>query len=369
MKRLSFVGILFITLLLSCSTEDDVNGGGGDQSGFDRKVLLENVADNIAIPAYENLAARLNSLQSSTTAFTTTVSVENLTSLRTSWKQAYVSWQAISFLEIGKAEEISFRNFMNVYPVTVADIEANISSGSYDLSLVSKQDEQGFAAIDYLLNGIGTTDEEVVAVFNEPTTGANYRQYLTDVVARMVQLTDVVVSDWKGAYRDNFVNNSGSSATSSFDKLVNDYLFHYEKHLRAGKIGIPAGAFNNVPLEDRVEAYYDGEFSKTLFLANLNAMQDFFNGKHFDAATNGESFKTYLEYLNRNDLSTLINDQFDIIRLESAELDDNFSAQVRTNNTLMLQTFDNLQANVVLLKVDMLSAFSVSVDFIDADGD
>ena len=50
-------------------------------------------------------------------------------------------------------------------------------------------------------------------------------------------------------------------------------------------------------------------------------------------------------------------------------LDDNFSFQVTSNNNLMVDVFNKLQEGVVLLKTDMLSALSISVDYIDADGD
>jgi hypothetical protein len=35
----------------------------------------------------------------------------------------------------------------------------------------------------------------------------------------------------------------------------------------------------------------------------------------------------------------------------------------------MLQTYDELQKNVILLKVDMLQALNINVDYVDADGD
>ena len=35
----------------------------------------------------------------------------------------------------------------------------------------------------------------------------------------------------------------------------------------------------------------------------------------------------------------------------------------------MLQTYDMIQENVVLMKVDMLQLFDIKVDYIDADGD
>ena len=51
------------------------------------------------------------------------------------------------------------------------------------------------------------------------------------------------------------------------------------------------------------------------------------------------------------------------------DLDENFSEQISTNNSKMLQAYDELQRNVVLMKVDMFQALSINVDYVDADGD
>ncbi|WP_378183753.1 imelysin family protein [Aquimarina sp. SS2-1] len=370
MKKYRFLMIVLALIIVACSSNDD---GAGTRDNFDRKALLENVADNIIIPSYQNFSTDVTSLQTAASNFVNTTNETNLIALRQAWSTAYVSWQYVSMFEIGKAEELLYRDFLNVYPVDVINIESNISSGSYDLTSVSLQDEQGFGALDYLLNGLSTSDPDIVAFYTDVVNGENYKNYLMAIINRMNNLTNQVVNDWTGGYRDIFVNNSGSSATSSLDKLVNDFIFHYEKHLRAGKIGIPAGVFSGSPLDDRVEARYKGDLSKTLFNANLDALQGFFNGKHFGSSVTGESLKTYLDFLNtikeEEDLSVLINDQFNTSRTTASNLSDDFSEQVRSNNSLMLNTYDELQKNVVFLKVDMLQAISVNVDFVDADGD
>ncbi|MHA7057855.1 imelysin family protein [Aquimarina sp. M1] len=370
MKKYRFLIVVLVLVIASCSSSDD---GTGATDNFDRKAMLENIADHIIIPAYQNFSADMVNLKTATSNFVNTTEEASLVSLREAWSAAYISWQSVSMFEIGKAEDLLYRDFLNVYPVDVNSIENNISSGGYDLTLVSLQDEQGFGALDYLLNGLSDTDASIVDFYTDPSNGNDYKKYITDVVDRMNDLTSQVVNDWTARYRDTFVNNSGSSATSSLDKLVNDFIFHYEKHLRAGKIGIPAGVFSGTPLDDRVEARYKGDLSKTLFDANLDALQDFFNGKHFDGIRTGESLKTYLDFLNtikgEEDLSTLINSQFNVARTTASNLNDDFSVQVRTNNNLMLNTYDELQKNVVFLKVDMLQAISVNVDFVDADGD
>lgn len=373
MKK-SLISVFILTfLIIGCSSNDDSNDINKNTDDFDRKEVLVNIADNLIIPAYQSFSEDMTALKTATSVFVTTANETNLVALRNAWVTAYVSWQSVNMFEIGKAEEISFRNFMNVYPITISDIESNIASGQYDFTTVSKQDEQGFAALDYLLNGLSDTDGGIVEFYTVNTNTAGYKKYITDVVNRMNDLTVLVLKDWKEGYRDTFVNNSGASATSSLDKLVNDFIFHYEKHLRAAKIGIPAGIFSESPLSDRVEAFYKGDISKTLFNANLNTLQDFFNGKHFGSSSTGESLKTYLDFLNTikngEDLSMLINKQFDKARTTASNLNNDFSSQISTDNSLMTKTYDELQKNVVFLKVDMLQAISVSVDFVDADGD
>jgi len=43
--------------------------------------------------------------------------------------------------------------------------------------------------------------------------------------------------------------------------------------------------------------------------------------------------------------------------------------EVENNNSKMLTAYDSMQANVILLKIDMLQALSISVDYVDTDGD
>ena len=61
--------------------------------------------------------------------------------------------------------------------------------------------------------------------------------------------------------------------------------------------------------------------------------------------------------------------QWDIAQGEIDGLMDNFATQIEQDNNSMLITFDELQKAVVLLKVDMLQALNIQVDFVDADGD
>lgn len=368
MKKILSVLVLGL-IVWAC---DDNEEATTPSDNFDRAAMLANWADNIIIPGYEAYSTELSALVEAKNSFTASVNADNFETLKSAWLDAYIAWQKVSMFEIGPAESVTLRDFTNIYPADANAIETNIVEGSevYNLALPSARDEQGFPALDYLLYGSAQSETEILARFS---TEENLRVYLSDVIDRMNDLTNEVLSQWKNGYRDTFVERSGSDASSSVNKFANDYLFYYEKILRAGKIGIPAGVFSNEPLPEKVEAFYNKEVSKTLHLIALNATINFFNGVHFDGNGSGESLKTYLDFLNTitegEPLSELINTQFDQAIAASEQLNNNFYQQVIDDNTKMLQAFDQIQANVVLLKVDMFQALNVKVDFVDADGD
>ncbi|MEL6256432.1 MAG: imelysin family protein [Bacteroidota bacterium] len=371
MKKLFPVLLIFI--LLACEGEDP-GPNPPDSTAFDRKAMLMDWADNIIIPGYTSFSSKVKELRTAGETFATDASQSNLEALRTSWEESYLLWQRVSMFNIGKADELRYRDNLNIYPSNVAEITENITQGGYNLSLPSQNDRQGFPALDYLLFGLADSDEGILDFYTRNAHSADYKQYVIDLVTRIDMLTTEVLEDWtSGGFRESFIENSGNSATASVDLVINDFVFYYEKNLRAGKVGIPAGVFSGNPLNTHVEALYKKDLSKELLQLALQASQDFFNGKYFNATTEGEGMKSYLDFLNSlkggEDLSSLINNQFNAARSQIQSLGDNFAAQIESDNIAMLSAYDQLQLNVVLLKVDMLQAFNINVDYVDADGD
>lgn len=366
-----FLLLIFVASIVACSSDSDSPLESNDT--FDRGSMLVNWADNIIIPAYASFNSKTSTLNTKTIEFTANPTVENLQILRSAWKDAYISFQKVSMFEIGKAEEIRFRNRLNVYPANVAQIESFIDDGVYDFSLPSTIDKQGFPALDYMLNGLGDTDSQTVTFYTSNSNAQGYKNYLQTLSESISSLSNEVLTSWTGSYRDSFVTNTNSSASGAVDKFTNDYIFYFEKSLRAGKVGIPAGVFSTGTLPQNVEGFYKKDISKELLLVAIDASKDFFNGRSFDGNSSGQSFTTYLDYLNTikngENLSALINNQFTVAKSKANELNANFVQQIETDNSKMLGTYDELQRIVILLKVDMVQAFNVTIDYVDADGD
>lgn len=376
MKSLKFIFTIVILASLgiySCSSEDS---GTDDSTSdtFNRQALLSNFADNLIIPAYQDFNGKVADLKTASTAFETTPNMANLNTLRQTWEDAYVTWQNVSLFNIGPAETTFIRSFLNIYPTNVDNIEANISSGNYALQDINRNDEQGFPALDYLLFGLADTDADILSFYTTNSNANGYMTYLTDIINRIESLSNSVTNSWQGNYRETFVNSSGNTANSSTNVLVNEYMLYYEAFFRNGKIGTPAGIFSaGAQTPERVEAFYKKDLSKTLCLEALDALQRFFRGTSYNGATSTESLEGYLNFLNTmkngDDLSALINTQFDISRTLISGLNDNFFEQINTNNGQMLDAFEALQENVILLKSDMFSALSINIAFESNDGD
>lgn len=369
--RSIFILIFITTVVLmtssSCGDKNDTNPIFTDN--FDRKEMLTHWADEIILPAYTNYVNQTEQLVSAKNLFKDNPDNNNFNNLKAAYLKAYESWQQVAMFDIGAAEQIGLRNFTNVYPTDTTAIQANIQSQNYNLELPSNFDTQGFPALDYLLYGTADDDSGILLQLSNP----DQVQYLNDLINRIHSLSTQVLADWTSGYRDEFINNSGSSGTASVDKLVNDYLFYFERFLRAGKVGIPAGIFTGNTLSNTVEAPYSSIYSKEFFNIALASFIDFYNGTSYDSATTGPSLKDYLLYVqeqnNTEDIASSIEQQLAIAQNASEILSDSFKEQIENDHTKMLQVYDELQKVVILLKVDMMQALNIQIDYVDADGD
>ena len=361
--------------IISNNTTDDnsnSNTSSNDElDSFDHKEMLTNWVDNIIIPSITNFDNSLETFKESVITFVNAPTAETLSNLKEAWLSSFLKWQHVEMFDIGLSEEIYYKNRINLYPTNVERIENNISNLNYDLDKPVNFSAQGLNSIDYLLFGIGENEVEIISKFSDENL--NYGKYLTDLVDKMVSLTYEIKSSWSDEYKSSFISSTDNTASSSINKVVNDFIYYFEKGYRANKIGIPAGVFSDKPLPDRVEAYYGKNYSKIPALEATDAVNYFFNGNYSnDTESKGLSIKDYLDYLETDKeekLSEKINSQLEKIKTKVSELNTNFSEQVNQENLKMLIAYDVIQANVVFLKVDMLQVLNISVDYVDADGD
>lgn len=368
--------LLVAILIYACSDSGDTKDAEPVDQSKNRKAVLTHWADNIIVPSYANYKVKQNAMIAKGTAFAAKPDAASLTAFRQAWADAYVEWQKVELFDVGPGAKRAIRSYVNIYPTNVKGIEANIENPTASLETTVSFDRQGFPALDYLLNGVGSNDAEIVSYYASATDGAKRLAYIKRITDHMDALLTGVIADWNGTYHEDFTTKTGTDIGSPMGELVNGYILNYERYIRSGKFGIPSGAMlNGVVAADKVEAFYKKDLSKTLALAAHQASSDFFNGKNVKTGADGPSFKSYLDALGAKDIATgktlseTINAEFTAGKSKIDGLKPNLYQEVLTNNQAVKDTYTELQKAVRMLKVDMTSAMSITITYTDNDGD
>jgi predicted lipoprotein len=371
----NFFLLLITGILWACGGGNSATEPTPVDEGKDRKVVLTNLADNIIIPAYANFRTKFDVMLAKSDAFIAKPNNMTLTEFRAAWVEAYTEWQKVELFDFGPAEKQTIRNFYNIYPASEKGIMDNIADPTVSLEVPASYAQQGFPALDYLLNGVGKTDAEILAYYNG-NDATKKMAYIKRLTSRMNTLLTKVMDEWNTTYRETFITKTGLDISSSTSLIVNGFVLHYERFIRSGKFGIPSGAMlNGVVSPEKVEAFYKKDISQMLAKTAHQAYVDFFNGKSVKTGVEGASIKTYLNALNAKDSATdksladLINAQFDINKGKIEALKPSFYDEVKTNNQAMITVYTEMQKAVRMLKVDMTSAMSITITYTDNDGD
>ncbi|ALJ00206.1 imelysin family protein [Rufibacter tibetensis] len=358
-----------LVLLAGCSSKEEDT----PTSEYDRKLMLANYADNLLLPGYIAFKAEVGEMATAITSFTANPSSATLTNARKEYQEAYLAWQTVSMYEFGPADEQMLRNTLNIYPVTVNQIESNVNSGTYDLGASANLAAQGFPAIDYLLFG-QATQEAVVEKFASAAQAANRKKYLQDITAKIKQVVDATHTAWtSGNTAQSFRESGGTAVGSSVGNLVNQLNFEIDLTKRA-KVGIPAGKFTaGTSQPERTEAFYSKN-SLALLKRNLEANRAIFLGQSA-AGVNGPGLDDYLNHVdaakkyNGKSLAEAITQQFDAALAAVNAITVPLSEAVSTQPQAVNKVYEELQKLIVLTKTDLPAALGVSITYTDNDGD
>ncbi|GAA5522000.1 imelysin family protein [Aliifodinibius salicampi] len=366
-----FSAILMLSLsFAACSNSTSPD----EQDNSDRSEMLNNYGNNIILPAFEEIQTAVKELQVAAQDFENERTLEQLENLQVALKDARIAWQDVSPFQFGPAESILLRSSINTYPVDDNEINDNISSGDYSFGGIDNQDIAGLPTLGYLLHGVGESNEEILAMYTTDAEAENRMTYLLDNITFVKDKIDTATSEWQssgGDYIGMFLSqeNAGTDAGSSLGMLINHYVRHYERFLRDGKIGIPAGVRSaGNPRPKAVEAYYGG-YSVELAIANLNQIEQIFagaGGKGLD--DNLVSINNRVDF-DTEELTSDIKSQIGDAQSALEQLSDPLSQQIENNNEAVLTSFEELHALVSMLKADMTSALGITITYQDNDGD
>lgn len=353
-KLQTAVVLAVFTAVSIISCKPTVNNG----DDFDRAGLLANWADNVIVPSYESYLSKLEVLKLSVEEFGLAYTEENHEEMRSALYDAYNEWQKVQAFEFGPASNRALLETSNTYPTDTIAVMASVGDELWSPGTPATLDNIGLPALDYLINGRSLEE---------------FTPEIVDHIDRLVDYLDseasAVLDAWANGYRDEFVASTGTEMGSSVGEVLNAFNQVYESSVRKQKLGLPAGVstFSQTPLPELVEAPYAEMWSVDFLRTSLEAFESIYLG------ADRTGLDDYLISLGETEygagLDADIKVQLEASYLALDQLEDPLATYVVDQQAEAFEVYAELQALVVLWKVDMMSSLGVLITYQDNDGD
>ncbi len=357
-------------IIFACSK----NGDNGDN--FDKKGMFTNYADNLILPAYTTYKTSLTTLQAAVNNFYAVPDLTTLATLQNAFLNTYATWQSCEIYEKTEpaSDEMAIDN-NNFYPARIDSVNAYITRNDNSTTFIKSRNknDKGLPAIEYLLFSRTLSQQQILERFTINASAASYKLYLSSLINILMEIQTTIISNWNISYKQTFINNVGTDASSSFSAMVNS-IAQRADDLKRHQVAIPAGYSGNVATVNinptAIQAYYSNN-SITYMLLTLNNMKDVLQGKN---TIDGAGLYDYLKTLNftstfGGELADDIIAQIDVCMAKVNECGSDYSVTVNANKPKADALFLETKKLLVLMKVDVPSALGVSITYTDSDGD
>lgn len=348
---------------------------GATADGFDRRAMLENIVNELVLPAHAALATRLAELETATRAFVAAPGPETLAAAQDAWLAANLARMAVLPYRMAPVDDSLLHNRLDNRPPRTPFIDDEILAGTmaitpeYIESIGSSS--VGLGAMEYLLFDPAGGDPAVLARFTTGDGTARRGELLTALAAAMPPKAEALRRIWAADgddYARAFIeaDMDGGDLQGSFNMLANQMIGDVEE-IVASRLGKPLGKRTNGEIRpDLVEAAYSGA-SLPRIIATLEAERATFTGG------DGPGLDDYLDFLGamygEEPLSRVIVAQFDAALAALRAIDEPLETAVRNDPAGVEAAYEEVRALLALLKADMVNHLGLTLTFNDNDGD
>jgi len=262
--------------------------GSGSNVAFGAKAVTDNLVDAVITQTYRDLNARSTALLDAILALQAVPASEPaMDAAQAAWQAARLPWESSEGFLFGPVDALGIDPAIDSWPLNTADLAAflavNPTATQADVENAG-DDLRGFHAIEYLLFGDGTTDNDKAAAELTPEE----LNYLVALVRAFKARTDELEQAWttdfngRGPYAlivksPGATNSSYASYGAVLQELINGIVGIADE---AGntKLAGPLGA----TLADADTSQVESQFSwnsLTDFHDNLHSVMNIYTGK------------------------------------------------------------------------------------------
>ena len=344
---------LFSYLLVACNPKKV------EQSNdFKKGDLLTNMATVIQND-YQLLLDEVIKFESGYNQFLNSKSQTDFDTAKVRWERSYMKWQSVLAYDFGPGMENNLKTNLGTFPTDTLKVVNYIKENKYDFSTISSNVAKGFHVFDFLL-----FRNNSITYFSDKY----YADYGIAVISQMKALLQNTISGWN-TYQNKFIASTGTESTSAFSMFVNDYIKAYEE-CKWTKVGIPLGKQSLDVVQPTYIETPRAKITWKLLIANIKAVKRQFNGD-MQSGKQGIGFDDYLKAVNKSDLVSTINNEFDAIINTVQGFNEDLETMLL--NPSKKKQVDDLYTQIhnltIHLKTDMTAAFGIMITYQDNDGD
>jgi hypothetical protein len=363
-----------IAVLLTSTMQGCGGGSGGSGTGFGYPEVLSATGDEVIVPGYAAMAARMATLESSASAFCASPSAATLDGLRGAWRGAMGAWLEMSWVDFGPSENDNRRLRLEFWPDDNGNVRRSVEQVLARPEPVTEEvlanqsvAAQGLPALELLLF---VRPDDTLETFGDPETGARRCAYAVAIAANLATIAEEIHAEWQ---RDggNFVDQlalagKGSTAFASpaaaLDDVVNGVVASVEQS-KNDRLGGPLGATTGTPRPEAAESRPSGN-SLTNVAHALAGIRRALSGASLDV-------DAYLRQIGRGELADRIAAEFDDVDARLRTIPVPLSEAVTDPGLAdeLTALFDAATRLTRTLKNDLSFALSVTIGFNSNDGD
>ena len=355
MKKTFLIAGLAALTFFGCKRGDDNVVTPIQDFETGKSKVLNDFVDVVAIPQYNDLAAKAANLNNTIIALNATANQQNLDAAQKAWKDMRLVWEQCEGFLFGPVDYDGYDPKMDTWPTDYTQMDSLMAS-SVTFNATTIEDVnytlRGFHPIEYILFGDQTHGARVPGSIT-----TRQKEYMVSLGADLKKNCDALAASWQpsGDNYGNLVKTAGQSGNHTYAKRSDIFLALVDGlaeicgEVGDGKMKDPFGTSPADVAPQTVESPYSGN-SVSDFKNNIIGLQNVYLCKYGNGT--GISFSNLVAVKNqaldnklRAQITTAIN-SFDNITMP-------YEKAIISQRTQIQQTMTALNTLAETIDVDL----------------
>jgi predicted lipoprotein len=350
-----------IALALAVAHPSVLTAGVSGIAGVSKQAALDNIARQVILPAYRDLASRCTEFAAAADALTSAPTADALKKTQHAWKDVLLAWRRTQPYVHGPIADLGVYGRIQFWPSRRQSVDRVLRAPRpIDEAYIQElgANAVGLSALEIMLFDTRQDEAARLASFTGPQ-GERQRKYFLALARELVRQAQLVERAWQGP--SGFAATFGAGGQKQLNLLVNDMLGAIETGAQGRLRLVIDKQHEQAPLPELVEGALSGTSQQGL-LALLEGAQAIFSG---GPGIGLDDYLGSLKLQTAHRVDAQFRKAIDAVRA----IDGPLEQVAGRREAAIARAHDECRALEILIKVEVASTLGVTLTFRSTDGD